>query len=228
MGNITMKNPVVVVIDDESSILEITQRYFEHAGFMVHTAVSGSAGLELARQVQPDLVVLDVMLPGLNGFQVLELLRAESSTPVLMLTARAEEMDRLRGLESGADDYLVKPFSPRELVARAKAILRRGAPIGEHLQYGDLELDITNRAVLLEGETLTLTQLEFDLLALLARSPGRLWAREELLERIWGPDFAGVDRVVDVHLSSLRRKLGSAGVLIQTVRGVGYRFVVKA
>ena len=223
-----MKSPVVVVIDDEPSILEVSQRYFEHAGFTVHTAVNGSSGLALVSEVQPDLVVLDVMLPGLNGFQVLETLRAESNTPVLMLTARGEEIDRLRGLESGADDYLVKPFSPRELVARAKAILRRGAPIGERLAYGDLELELTNRIVSLEGAELNLTQIEFDLLALLARSPGRLWAREELLERIWGADFAGVDRVVDVHLSSLRRKLGSAGAMIQTVRGVGYRFVVSA
>ena len=145
-----------------------------------------------------------------------------------MLTARGEEIDRLRGLESGADDYLVKPFSPRELVARTKAILRRGAPVGERLHYGSLELELTNRIVSLEGQELNLTQIEFDLLALLARSPGRLWAREELLERIWGADFAGVDRVVDVHLSSLRRKLGGAGVMIQTVRGIGYRFVVSA
>ena len=223
-----MKKPVVVVIDDEPSILEVSQRYFEHAGFIVHTAINGTRGLELVRELKPDLVVLDVMLPGLNGFQVLEMIRAESNTPVLMLTARGEEIDRLRGLESGADDYLVKPFSPRELVARAKAILRRGAPIGERLAYGDLELELTNRIVTLKGAELNLTQIEFDLLALLARSPGRLWAREELLERIWGADFAGIDRVVDVHLSSLRRKLGSAGAMIQTVRGVGYRFVVSA
>ena len=222
-----MKNPVVVVIDDEPSILEVSQRYFEHAGFTVYTAVNGSSGLALVRAIQPDLVVLDVMLPGLNGFRVLEMIRAESNTPVLMLTARGEEIDRLRGLESGADDYLVKPFSPRELVARTKAILRRGAPIGERLHYGSLELELTNRIVSLEGQELNLTQIEFDLLALLARSPGRLWAREELLERIWGADFAGVDRVVDVHLSSLRRKLGGAGVMIQTVRGIGYRFVVS-
>ena len=222
-----MKNPVVVVIDDEPSILEVSQRYFEHAGFTVYTAVNGSSGLALVRAIQPDLVVLDVMLPELNGFQVLEMIRAESNTPVLMLTARGEETDRLRGLESGADDYLVKPFSPRELVARAKAILRRGAPVGERLHYGSLELELTNRIVSLEGQELNLTQIEFDLLALLARSPGRLWAREELLERIWGADFAGVDRVVDVHLSSLRRKLGGAGVMIQTVRGIGYRFVVS-
>lgn len=222
-----MKNPVVVVIDDEPSILEVSQRYFEHAGFTVYTAVNGSSGLALVRAIQPDLVVLDVMLPELNGFQVLEMIRAESNTPVLMLTARGEEIDRLRGLESGADDYLVKPFSPRELVARAKAILRRGAPVGERLHYGSLELELTNRIMSLEGQELNLTQIEFDLLALLARSPGRLWAREELLERIWGADFAGVDRVVDVHLSSLRRKLGGAGVMIQTVRGIGYRFVVS-
>ena len=222
-----MKNPVVVVIDDEPSILEVSQRYFEHAGFTVYTAVNGSSGLALVRAIQPDLVVLDVMLPELNGFQVLEMIRAESNTPVLMLTARGEETDRLRGLESGADDYLVKPFSPRELVARTKAILRRGAPVGERLHYGSLELELTNRIVSLEGQELNLTQIEFDLLALLARSPGRLWAREELLERIWGADFAGVDRVVDVHLSSLRRKLGGAGVMIQTVRGIGYRFVVS-
>lgn len=220
-----MNNPVVVVIDDEPSILEVARRYFEHAGFTVHTASDGLRGLNLARETRPDLVVLDVMLPGLDGWRVLEALRAESGVPVLMLTAKGEESERLRGLESGADDYLLKPFSPRELVARARAILRRGQPVGERASFGALEVEFTDRRVRLEGQELALTQIEFDLLALLARHAGRLWSREELLIRVWGVDFSGVDRVVDVHLSSLRRKLGALGGLIQTVRGEGYRFL---
>ena len=216
---------MVVVVDDEPSILEVSRRYFEHADFTVFTAEDGENGLRLVGEQHPDLVILDVMLPRLDGWHVLERLRAASSVPVLMLTAKGEEADRLRGLESGADDYLVKPFSPRELVARAKAILRRGQPIGERVRFGALEIEFNNRRVHLEGQEVTLTQTEFDLLAILARHAGRLWSRDELLERVWGADFSGVDRVVDVHVSSLRRKLGEAGAMIQTVRGEGYRFL---
>jgi two-component system, OmpR family, alkaline phosphatase synthesis response regulator PhoP len=226
-----LSEQTVLIIDDEPSILEIARRYLEHAGFMVLEARDGLDGLRLAREHQPDAIVLDVMLPKLNGWQVLEELRSnvplERRIPVLMLTARGEESDRLRGLESGAEDYLVKPFSPRELVARIKIMLRRGQSPGEHSSFGSLELEYANRRVRLAAEELKLTPLEFDLLALLSRNPGRLWSRPELLERLWGGEFDGVERVVDVHVSSLRRKLGEAGARIQTVRGGGYRFVDK-
>jgi two-component system, OmpR family, alkaline phosphatase synthesis response regulator PhoP len=224
-----LSEQTVLIIDDEPSILEIARRYLEHAGFMVLEARDGLDGLRLAREHQPDAIVLDVMLPKLNGWQVLEELRSnvplERRIPVLMLTARGEESDRLRGLESGAEDYLVKPFSPRELVARIKIMLRRGQSPGEHSSFGSLELEYANRRVRLAAEELKLTPLEFDLLALLSRNPGRLWSRPELLERLWGGEFDGVERVVDVHVSSLRRKLGEAGARIQTVRGGGYRFL---
>ena len=224
-----MNESTVLIVDDEPSIREIARRYLEHAGFVVLEARDGLEGLRLARDQRPDVIVLDVMLPKLNGWRVLEELRSNSSLeqriPVLMLTARGEESDRLRGLESGADDYLVKPFSPRELLARIKIMLRRGQPIGERSSFGSLELEYVNRRVQLAGEELKLTHLEFDLLSLFARNPGRLWPRPELLERLWGGEFDGVERVVDVHVSSLRRKLGEAGTRIQTVRGGGYRFV---
>ena len=224
-----MNESTVLIVDDEPSIREIARRYLEHAGFVVLEARDGLEGLRLARDQRPDVIVLDVMLPKLNGWRVLEELRSNSSLeqriPVLMLTARGEESDRLRGLESGADDYLVKPFSPRELLARIKIMLRRGQSIGERSSFGSLELEYVNRRVQLAGEELKLTHLEFDLLSLFARNPGRLWPRPELLERLWGGEFDGVERVVDVHVSSLRRKLGEAGTRIQTVRGGGYRFV---
>jgi two-component system, OmpR family, alkaline phosphatase synthesis response regulator PhoP len=224
-----LSEQTVLIVDDEPSIREVARRYLEHAGFTVLEARDGLEGLRLARDCQPDVIVLDVMLPKLNGWQVLEELRSntplETRIPVLMLTARGEESDRLRGLESGADDYLVKPFSPRELVARVKIMLRRGQPIGERSSFGTLEFEYANRRVRLAAEELKLTHLEFDLLALFFRNPGRLWSRPELLERLWGGEFEGVERVIDVHVSSLRRKLGEAGVRIQTVRGGGYRFV---
>ncbi len=224
-----MNESTVLIVDDEPSIREIARRYLEHAGFVVLEARDGLEGLRLARDQQPDVIVLDVMLPKLDGWQVLEELRLNSSLeqriPVLMLTARGEESDRLRGLESGADDYLVKPFSPRELLARIKIMLRRGQVPIERSSVGSLELEYVNRRVQLAGEELKLTHLEFDLLSLFARNPGRLWSRPELLERLWGGEFDGVERVVDVHVSSLRRKLGETGARIQTVRGGGYRFL---
>lgn len=221
---LVMKSPTIVVVDDEPAILEVTRRYFEHAGFSVFTATDGESGLQTVFEHHPDLVILDVMLPKLDGWRVLERLREASNVPVLMLTAKGEETDRLRGLESGADDYLVKPFSPRELVARAKAILRRGQPLGDVASFGALEIEYQSHRVTFEGQELALTQTEFDVLVMLSRHAGRLWSRDELLERVWGTDFSGVDRVVDVHVSSLRRKLGEAGHFIQTVRGTGYRF----
>jgi two-component system, OmpR family, alkaline phosphatase synthesis response regulator PhoP len=221
----------VLLVDDEPSILEVARRYLEQAGFLVASAEDGPSALQLAHSVQPDALVLDVMLPRLDGWRVLEALRQPSQArriPILLLTARGEESQRLRGLESGADDYLVKPFSPRELVARVKIMLRREQGGGEPQHFGPLELEYANRLVRLAGSILPLTPLEYDLLALLARHSGRLWTRPELLERLWGSGFAGVERVVDVHLSSLRRKLGPAGACIQTVRGSGYRFFAGA
>jgi two-component system, OmpR family, alkaline phosphatase synthesis response regulator PhoP len=218
----------VLIVDDEISILEIARRYLEHAGFLVLEARDGLTGLNLARTQQPDMIVLDVMLPKLDGWRMLEELRSSSlerRIPVLMLTARGEESDRLRGLESGADDYLLKPFSPRELVARIKNVLRRDQVSDDRLRFGTLEIEFANRRVSNHAEDLKLTPLEFELLVLFARHAGRLWSRAELLERLWGAAFDGVDRVVDVHVSGLRRKLGEAGSRIQTVRGSGYRFL---
>ena len=219
----------VLIVDDEISILEIARRYLEHAGFIVFEARDGLSGLNLARTQQPDVIVLDVMLPKLDGWRVLEELRSntdlERRIPVLMLTARGEESDRLRGLESGADDYLLKPFSPRELVARIKNLVRRDQVTADRVRFGTLEIEFANRRASNNAEELKLTPLEFELLVLFARHAGRLWSRAELLERLWGAAFDGVDRVVDVHVSGLRRKLGAAGNRIQTVRGSGYRFV---
>jgi two-component system, OmpR family, alkaline phosphatase synthesis response regulator PhoP len=218
----------VLIVDDEIGILEIARRYLEHAGFMVLEARDGLTGLNLARTQQPDVIVLDVMLPKLDGWRVLEELRHstfERRIPVLMLTARSEESDRLRGLESGADDYLLKPFSPRELVARIKNLLRRDQVVVDRLRFGTLEIEFANRRVSNNAEDIKLTPLEFELLVLFAQNVGRLWSRVELLERLWGQDFDGVERVVDVHVSGLRRKLGEAGNRIQTVRGSGYRFL---
>jgi two-component system, OmpR family, alkaline phosphatase synthesis response regulator PhoP len=223
-----LSETTILIIDDEPSILEIARRYLEHAGFVVLEAGDGLNGLRLAREHQLDAIVLDVMLPKIDGWRVLEELRSnaplQTRIPVLMLTARGEESDRLRGLESGADDYLVKPFSPRELVARVKIMLRHGQPIGERSSIGTLEFEYANRRVRLANEELNLTHLEFNLLALFFRNPGRLWSRSELLERLWNGEFDGVERVIDVHVSSLRRKLGETGARIKTVRGGGYRF----
>jgi two-component system alkaline phosphatase synthesis response regulator PhoP len=223
----TVSRPAcVLVVDDEPAPREIAERYLAGAGWRVLTAEDGEAGLQLARDA--DAVVLDVMLPRLDGWRVLEALRRDSRVPVLMLSALGEETERLRGLEGGADDYLTKPFSPRELVARVRNLLRRGPVPGALTRIGALELDVDDRSATLEGRALELGRLEFDLLVTLAGNPGRLFTRTELLERLWGAGFEGVDRVVDVHLSNLRRKLGVAARQLKTVRGEGYRFVEDA
>ena len=217
--------PTVLIVDDAPSILEIAQRFLERDGFATLTASDGLSAIKLARERQPQLVVLDVMLPRLDGWAVLEALREESQVPVIMLTARGEESDRLRGLNCGADDYLVKPFSPLELTARVRAILRRGPPLGERVRVGDLEVDLEAQTVQLGGRSCDLSPTEFALLVTLAKHPGRLFSRDELLERVWGADYPGVLRVVDVHVSSLRRKLGDETnrVIVQTVHRRGYR-----
>ncbi|RRR66473.1 MAG: DNA-binding response regulator [Candidatus Viridilinea halotolerans] len=230
-----MDAATILVVDDEQPIVDLVASYLSAEGFVVHRAFDGVAALSLARAVRPDLVILDVMLPGIDGVEVCRRLHQETSVFVLMLTARTDEVDKLIGLSVGADDYLTKPFSPRELVARVKAILRRSRTQMEKmverppLQFGTLRIDPERREVKRRGALIELTPREFDLLYALASYPGRVFTREELLQRVWGSDFAGIDRVVDVHVGTLRRKLEEGGQtdapLVQTVRGVGYKFV---
>ena len=218
----------ILVIEDDPDTARVLRAYLEHGGFQVDIAADGLGGLDLALAEQADLIVLDWMLPGLDGLEVLLRLRPEVQTPVILLTARREAEDRLRGFERGADDYVPKPFHPPELVARVHAVLRRSSPANaeEPLKVGDLTIDLQRRQVLLAGEEVNLTSLEFDLLHLLAAHPGRVFRRNELLDRVWGRDFTGVDRVVDVHVSNLRQKLEktTGTSFLQTVRGVGYAF----
>ena len=228
----TVMSGTVLVIDDEPKIRDVLRRYLIADGFEVAEAASGEEGLDRVRSLHPDVVVLDVRLPGKDGYEVLAELRRTSTVYVLMLTARTEEVDKLLGLSLGADDYVVKPFSPREVSARIKALLRRSrSPEGtadELLQVGALRIDQARRLVTLSGAPVDLTVLEFDLLAALASAPGRVFTRRQLLERVWGWDFFGDERVVDVHIRNLRRALGddaqNPGV-VATVRGVGYRLV---
>jgi two-component system alkaline phosphatase synthesis response regulator PhoP len=229
-----MEAVTILVVDDEQPIVELVASYLSAEGYQVERAYDGTTALNLARVQRFDLVVLDVMLPGLDGVEVCRRLNQESSAYVLMLTARTDEVDKLIGLSVGADDYLTKPFSPRELVARVKAILRRRqkepgqSSERPTLQYGELLIDPERREVVAGDQQIDLTPREFDLLYVLARQPGRVFTRDELLQKIWGRDFTGIDRVVDVHIGTLRRKLDE-GIshlsYIQTIRGVGYKFV---
>lgn len=223
-----MHQPRVLVVDDEAPILELVRGYLEREGFTVETAMDGPSAVAAVRASAPEVVILDVMLPGLDGIEVCRQIRTFSDAYVLMLTARGEEIDRIVGLTVGADDYLVKPFSPRELVARVKALLRRprrssdsaaGRPPG-------LELDVARRSVRVDGFPVELTALEFDLLAVLARDPGVVVGRQALLDRVWGADVVADDHLVDVHVANLRKKLGDdpgQPRFVETVRGVGYR-----
>ena len=223
----------VLVVDDEVRIREIVRRYLEADGVEVVEAADGDEALRAAREMHPDLVVLDVMMPGRDGIDVLRQLRTWSDVYVILLTARTEEVDKLVGLGVGADDYVTKPFSPRELVARVKAVLRRSrgadaAPDGEVVEFAGLTIDAGRREVRRDGRAVELSALDFDLLVALARAPGRVHTRRQLLEQVWGWDYYGDERVVDVHIRTLRRALGDrAGTpeLIGTVRGVGYKFV---
>lgn len=220
-----MSKPRILVVDDEENIRNLVSAYLEKEQYEVLRAPDGPAALAAARQHKPDLIVLDVMLPGLDGIEVLTQLRRESDVYVIMLTARTEEMDKIIGLSVGADDYVTKPFSPRELVARVKAGLRRarsGVAEREMLSFPHLRIDGGARKVWLDDREVELTQREFDLLHALAANRGRVLSREQLLERVWGGEYFGELRVVDVHLGHVRRKLG--GRFIETVRGVGYRF----
>ncbi len=203
----------ILVVDDEPGIVQIARDYLDRAGFRVITAGDGASALRLARAERPSLLVLDLMLPGMDGLDVTRALRQDPATrklPIIMLTARVEEADRLIGLELGADDYITKPFSPRELVARVRAVLRRSeddsAPAGL-IRSGDLAIDLERRSLRRDGEPIELTATEFDLLAVLARSPGRPFTRAQLLELVYDVSYAGYDRTVDAHIKNLRRKL---------------------
>jgi two-component system alkaline phosphatase synthesis response regulator PhoP len=219
----------ILVIDDEPSIVNLVTAYLKPEGYEVFTASDGNAGLKAARAYKPDLIVLDLMLPGKDGFEVLSQLRRESNVYVILLTAKTEETDKIVGLSVGADDYVTKPFSPRELVARIKAALRRlqpGAGSGSEnsiLAFRHVRIDTGARQAPLDDRPVELTAVEFDLLKVLAENRGRVLTREQLLENVWGGAYYGEMRVVDVHLGHVRQKLGSDG-LIATVRGVGYRF----
>jgi two-component system alkaline phosphatase synthesis response regulator PhoP len=228
-----MKPATILIVDDEQNILNIVSAYLQAEGYTVHTASDGSAGLRAARSLKPDLLVLDIMLPGLDGIELLQQLRRESDVYVIMLTAKSEETDKVIGLAVGADDYLTKPFSPRELVARIKAALRRyGHSSGPAdtpgvLAFRRLRIDVGARRVWKNGQPVELTTIEFELLHALAEHQGRVLSREQLLERVWGHDFYGEDRVVDVHLGHVRKKIETDPAnpeFIVTVRGVGYRF----
>ena len=222
----------VLVVDDDTNVVELTKLYLEREGYRVLSASDGASGLALAREEQPSLIVLDLMLPRINGLDVCRTIREESAVPIIMLTARVEEDDRLAGLDLGADDYVSKPFSPRELAARVRAVLRRAARDNTSdeaptLSAGPVTIDQRATRVAVNNNEVRLTPTEFRLLALLMRQPGRTFSRDEIIDRALGDDFDGFDRTVDAHVSSLRRKLaavpGGSTKLIQTVYGSGYR-----
>ena len=223
----------VLVVDDETHIRAVLRGYLEAERFAVSEAADGESAVEAVRNEHPDLVLLDVMLPGIDGLETLRQLRAFSDVYVVLVTARTEEVDKLVGLGVGADDYVTKPFSPREVTARVKAVLRRdrGGGDARHddvLRFDGLAIDRAGRTVSRHDRDVPLSTLEFDLLTALAAAPGRVFSRRQLLERVWGYDFFGDERVVDVHIRSLRAHLGdeaAAPDLIATVRGVGYKFI---
>jgi two-component system, OmpR family, alkaline phosphatase synthesis response regulator PhoP len=219
----------ILVIDDEPKIVELCRDYLQAAGFDVLRAGDGPGGLAVARREQPDLIVLDLMLPGMDGLDVCRELRRDSSVPIIMLTARVEETDKLIGLELGADDYLTKPFSPRELVARVRTVLRRaaGSQPTEVIRAGELSLDRSRYCATLPGREVTLTPTEFELLATLAGQPGRIFSRAQLLTAVRGVSFESYERAIDSHIRNLRRKIEpqeGEPRYIQTVHGVGYKF----
>ena len=225
--------PKILVVDDEPEAVELVEFNLEQAGFAVVTAADGAEALKKARENPPRLIVLDLMLPEIGGLEICKMLRRDAATtgiPIIMLTAKAAEIDRVLGLELGADDYITKPFSPRELVLRVKKLLARGAPAAtaeepEMLRFGELVIDSPRHLVTFKGRPLELTATEFKLLALLAQRRGRVQSREQLLRDVWEYNSFVDTRTVDTHMRRLREKLGLAAKFLDTVRGVGYRFV---
>jgi DNA-binding response OmpR family regulator len=220
----------ILVVDDERNIVQLARLYLDKEGFRVESAYDGAQALEKAKALKPDLVILDVMMPELDGLDVCKELRKTSNVPIIFLTARGDEVDRIVGLELGADDYVTKPFNPRELVARVKAILRRARPETDDrpvLEANGLRLDVARREVTVDGAPVTLRAKEFDLLSAFMRHSGIVLDRERLLQMVWGSDYYGDTRTIDVHVAWLRDKLAAAkDVKIQTVWGVGYKLVV--
>lgn len=228
-----MSGFTVLIVDDEASIVALARLYLERDGYHVLSAGDGQTALRTIQDQKPDLVVLDVMLPELDGFEVCRRLRSENNpVAVVMLTARDEDIDKILGLELGADDYMTKPFNPRELSARVKAVLRRqerqAPPVSEKLVVGNLVVDLASREVRSGGDLLALRVQEFEVLLVFLRNPGRVLTREQLLNLAWGYDFAGQTRTVDMHVAQLRKKLAASRVVIETVTGVGYKLVVNA
>ncbi len=218
----------ILVVDDEKNIVQLARIYLQNEGFRVEAANDGKQALEKAKSVRPDLIVLDIMMPEMNGLDVVRELRKTTKVPVIMLTARGEDIDRIIGLEVGADDYMAKPFNPRELVARVKAVLRRSQgerDTPEVIEAGGLRIDAASREVTLDGKALTLRAKEFELLSAFAQHKGIVLDRERLLRMVWGTDYYGDSRTIDVHVAWLREKLGEASVKITTVWGVGYKLV---
>ena len=220
----------ILVVDDEKNIVQLVRLYLNKEGFRVEAAYDGAQALEKARTLRPDLIVLDIMMPEPDGIAVCKELRKTSNVPIILLTARDDDIDRIVGLELGADDYVTKPFNPRELVARVKAVLRRAsqeAPSQAVLEAGDLRLDTASREVTVQGKAVTLRAKEFDLLTAFLRHQGIVLDRERLLQLVWGADYFGDTRTIDVHVAWLREKMAKAkGVKIETVWGVGYKLVV--
>lgn len=218
----------ILVADDEKHIVQLVKLYLTNEGYRVETAADGQEALDKAKRLQPDLVVLDLMMPRLDGWEVCRRLRKESNVPVIMLTARTDDVDKIVGLELGADDYVTKPFNPRELVARVKAVLRRSQANRDQdvtIDTGNIHIDLARHDVRVAGKQVQLRAKEFDLLVALAQENGRVLTREALLSRVWGYEYLGDSRTVDVHVTWLRDKLSESTALIQTVRGLGYKLV---
>jgi DNA-binding response OmpR family regulator len=218
----------ILIVEDDAKTAASVDIYLRHDGFRTELARSGTEALHKARDGKPDLIVLDLMLPGLGGIELCRTLRAESAVPIIMLTARSTEHDKLLGLEIGADDYITKPFSPRELVARVRVVLRRFEPPQDKIVSGELVLDPAAREVVVRGETVALTAAEFRLVEILVRAPGRVFSRDELMQRAFGGSHDRLDRTIDVHIKNLRKKIEadrSNPTRIMTVFGLGYKFV---
>ncbi len=229
MGPLKMTGKRVLVVDDDVRTLELVKLYLNRDGYRVLSAYDGIEALRLAREAHPDLIVLDLMLPGIDGLEICRTLRAESEVPIIMLTARTTDEDKLRGLELGADDYVTKPFSPRELAARVRVVLRRlpGERGPDEIKHGELSINFRKHTVSRSGQPVNLTEVEFKLLGTLAKEPGRVFSRAELIEKSLGYSFEGFDRTIDVHVLNLRRKLEQDPThpeYIKTVYGAGYKF----